>query len=142
MPRRKPPAYECSFCGDELDGAWMFPLHHCEPMAQLEVVISRVLRSVLGQAHQHAHAHPQASPEDAARAQLRRAAETIARAAGLPDVNWDVVLQYPEDFKRAWRAARSAAHPDRPQGNEELFKLVNQAADAIKSAFREKGIAL
>lgn len=136
MPRRKAPDYECSFCGEPLDGAWMFPLHRCDPMSQLEIVIGRVLRTMLGQAQQHAH---QPSPEDAARAALRRAAEMIARACGL-NLSPDDILAYPEEFKKAWRAARSSTHPDRTQGNEELFKLVNQAADALKAAFKQKGI--
>lgn len=114
----------------------MFPLHRCEPMSQLEIVIARVLRNLRGQAQQH-----QPSAEDTARAALRRAAEMIARACGL-NLSPDDILNYPEEFMRAWRAARSSTHPDREHGNEELFKLVNQAADALKSAFRQKGIQI
>lgn len=90
--------------------------------------------------HQARPAAAAGAPPDPAREQLRRAAETIAAAAGV-SIPWQSLTEFPEDFLRVLRQARNATHPDRgPQGNEELFKLVGQAAEMVRAAFRQRGM--
>lgn len=142
MPRRKTPAYECSFCGDELAGAWEFPTHRCEPMVQIEMVIARVVARFAQRAAAGGGPAAAANPENDPMYQAKkRAAELLVQFArqsglhGVADFTWSDVARYQETFEQVWRAAKVAAHPDRG-GSEELFHTVQQAAETLKRAFQ------
>lgn len=97
------------------------------------MVIGRVLERKLSRSR--LAEHPSYDPM---REQLRRAAETIAAAAGI-QIPWESLIEFPEGFSRVLRQARAATHPDRgAQGNEELYKLVGHAADLLRTAFRRR----